>query len=171
VNPIHSEDAGGTGRATADPAHSTHSSAREKVLEHAFISELLRALWREGIRNLEVLRSEVDGHGYDLMVGYGSILRPIQLKASYDGAKTRSANVHTGIAGKPGDIVGTLILPAPRTMDAGLCDANLTSGWVRVSLKSDLISEDRRISDVSLLVPQRVEDDASESSFRLSRKQ
>ena len=31
-----------------DPVHSTHSSGREKVLEHIFLGDLLRALWRIG---------------------------------------------------------------------------------------------------------------------------
>jgi hypothetical protein len=44
------------------------------------------------------------------------MLRPIQLKASYQGAKTRSANVHTGIAEKPGGCVIWLIFD-PATLE------------------------------------------------------
>jgi hypothetical protein len=32
------------------PVEAAHSSAREKVLEHLFVGELLRCLWRRGIR-------------------------------------------------------------------------------------------------------------------------
>ena len=50
------------------PVEAAHSSAREKVLEHLFVGELLRCLWRRGIRNMEVLRAEVDMGGYDLVM-------------------------------------------------------------------------------------------------------
>ena len=36
--------------------HSTDSSLREKVIEHLFVGELLRSLWRKGVRDIEVLR-------------------------------------------------------------------------------------------------------------------
>ena len=41
--------------------HTVNSSTREKVLEHLFVGDLLRCLWRRGARDIEVLRAEVDG--------------------------------------------------------------------------------------------------------------
>ena len=41
----------------ADPAHYAESSARENLIEHVFLGELLRGLWRKNVRDLEVLRS------------------------------------------------------------------------------------------------------------------
>src|SRR6266446_4097526 len=48
-----------------DPAHYAESSARENLIEHVFLGELLRGLWRKNVRDLEVLRPEVDNGGYD----------------------------------------------------------------------------------------------------------
>jgi len=44
-------------------------------MEHLFIGELLRHLWLQGIRDVEVLRAEVDCGGFDLVVECGGILR------------------------------------------------------------------------------------------------
>ena len=68
--------------------HSEHSSNREKLLEHLFIGEVLRCLWRKGIATAEFLRPEVDSGGYDLVIDCNSILRHIQLKSSHREAKT-----------------------------------------------------------------------------------
>ena len=46
--------------------HSLHSVLREVILEHLLIGELLRVLWRRGITDAEILRSEFDAGGYDL---------------------------------------------------------------------------------------------------------
>ncbi|WP_292295075.1 hypothetical protein [Marivita sp.] len=44
-------------------AHYTHSTLRERIAEHVFVGEALRTLWRLGIHDVEVLRSEFDAHG------------------------------------------------------------------------------------------------------------
>lgn len=87
------------------PVESAHSSAREKVLEHLFVGELLRCLWRRGIRNMEVLRAEVDMGGYDLVVEVKGVLRYIQLKSSHRTAATASVPVNINLEGKPGGCV------------------------------------------------------------------
>jgi hypothetical protein len=53
-----------------DPAHFAESSARENLIEHVFLGELLRGLWRKNVRDLEVLRPEVDSGGYDLALEF-----------------------------------------------------------------------------------------------------
>jgi len=63
--------------------HSTHSSGREKVLEHIFLGDLLRALWRMGVHDTQVLRPEVDRNGYEFMLGHERIRRSVQLKSTY----------------------------------------------------------------------------------------
>jgi hypothetical protein len=65
--------------------HSTHSSGREKVLEHIFLGDLLRALWRMGVHDTQVLRPEVDRNGYEFMLGHERIRRSVQLKSTYRG--------------------------------------------------------------------------------------
>jgi hypothetical protein len=88
-----------------DPGHSRHSSLRANILEHVFLAELLRALWTAGHRQIEVLRSEVDSAGYDVVVVCDGITRYIQLKSSHRLAKTRRVDVNTRIVTKQGGCV------------------------------------------------------------------
>ena len=69
------------------------SSYRESLLEHLFIGELLRHLWLNGVHRVEVLHSEVDGAGYDVVVECNSVMRHIQLKATGQGRKRGNVNV------------------------------------------------------------------------------
>jgi len=87
------------------PVESVYSSAREKVLEHLFVGELLRCLWKRGIRNMEVLRAEVDMGGYDLVVEANKVLRYIQLKSSHRLAATANVPVNVNLEGKPGGCI------------------------------------------------------------------
>src|SRR5665811_595966 len=59
----------------ADPSHYSESSARENLIEHVFLGELLRGLWRKNVRDLEVLRPEVDSGGYDLALEFRGLNR------------------------------------------------------------------------------------------------
>ena len=79
-------------------AHFRHSSLREKVVEHLFIGEALRTLWREGLFDVEILRSEFDAFGYDLVVERGPITRHVQLKAGL--AKPGGISVSEALAAK-----------------------------------------------------------------------
>ena len=81
--------------------HSTESSLREKIIEHLFVGDLLRCLWRRGDRNVEVLRPEVDRGGYDLVLEVNGITRHIQLKSSHREAATSQINAHVNLARKP----------------------------------------------------------------------
>src|SRR4051794_272396 len=73
-----------------EAVHSTHSSAREKVLEHLFIGDLLRALWCLGIHDVQVLRPEVDRNGYEFMIGCNGTHRSVQLKTTRKGGKAQA---------------------------------------------------------------------------------
>ena len=84
-----------------DLSHALHSSLREKVLEHLFIGDLLRSLWRQGRRDIEVLRAEIDFAGYDLVLECNGVLRHIQLKSSHHRATTRVVKVSLNLAAKP----------------------------------------------------------------------
>ena len=77
------------------------SSCLEKVLEHRFVAELTSALWLQGVTDFEVLRSEVDSHGYDLVIEAGGVLRHIQLKDMVQGGKRRDVSINFRLAGKP----------------------------------------------------------------------
>jgi len=84
-----------------DKTHSTESKLRESVIEHLFLGELTRTLWCQGKRDIEILRSEVDNSGYDVVVGCNGIMRYIQLKSSYAGAKTSRIGVNLRLKNKP----------------------------------------------------------------------
>lgn len=98
--------------------HFVHASAREKLLEHLFVGDLLRCLWRHGKLDFEVLRSEVDSSGYDLVLEFNSVLRHIQLKSSYRGAKTRDVKINSALARKPSGCVVWMFFE-PTTMELG----------------------------------------------------
>jgi hypothetical protein len=78
-----------------DALHYADASAREKLVEHVFLGDLLRALWLRKIADVSVLRPEVDSGGYDLALEYRGIVRHVQLKSSHRHAKRASitANV------------------------------------------------------------------------------
>lgn len=101
-----------------EPAHFLDSGLREKVIEHLFVGDLLRCLWRQGVRDIEVLRAEVDRAGYDLVLEAAGIMRHVQFKASYQGAKTARVGIHTDLASKPGGCV-IWIWFNPETMELG----------------------------------------------------
>jgi hypothetical protein len=84
--------------------HSTHSSLRERIVEHGFVGDALRALWRHEIINVEVLRSEFDAHGYDLVMTRGHIVRHIQLKTGQSKTPGR-VSVALTLAAKPSGCV------------------------------------------------------------------
>jgi len=84
-----------------ETAHFLESSLREKVIEHLFVGDLLRCLWRKGVHDIEILRAEVDRAGYDLVLESNGILRHVQLKASYRSAKTSQVGINVNLARKP----------------------------------------------------------------------
>jgi hypothetical protein len=92
--------------------HSLDSSLRERVIEHLFVGDLLRTLWRAGRRDVEVLRAEVDMGGYDLAIESGGALRHVQLKASHRGARTAQVAVSVKLAAKPSGCVVWVIFDA-----------------------------------------------------------
>ena len=88
-----------------NPVHSTHSSGREKVLEHIFLGDLLRALWRMGVHDVQVLRPEVDRNGYEFMLGHERIRRSVQLKSTYRGGKANEVTVNRHLENEPSGCV------------------------------------------------------------------
>jgi hypothetical protein len=86
-------------------AHSSDSSLREQALGHLFLGQLLAFMWRNGARDIEVLKSEVDRGGYDVVLESSSIIRHIQLKSSFRGSKVREVDVSTKLLCKPGGCI------------------------------------------------------------------
>jgi len=86
-------------------AHSRDSSLREQALGHRFLAELLSLMWRDGRRDIEVLKSEIDRAGYDIVLEANGIIRHAQLKSSFIGSKVREVSVNTKLLAKPGGCV------------------------------------------------------------------
>src|SRR4051812_11990180 len=102
VGPHGTDEIAGAG---IGPVHSTHSSAREKVLEHIFLGDLLRALWCMGVHEVQVLRPEVDRNGYEFVVGCNGIRRSIQLKTIRRGGKAQAVTVNRRLEMEPSGCV------------------------------------------------------------------
>ncbi len=99
-------------------AHSRQSSYREALLEHLFVGALLRTLWCAGPIPAEVMKPQVDDAGYDLVVEANGVIRHIQLKSSFRGAKTASQKVHLRLGEKPSGCVIWVVFE-PETLDLG----------------------------------------------------
>jgi hypothetical protein len=80
---------------------STHSSFYEQLIEHLFISEVLQEMRFRFNQWPEVLKSEIDASGYDLVIESNKVIRHIQLKASYIGSKSNSVTLNTSLSEKP----------------------------------------------------------------------
>ncbi|MDI3812011.1 hypothetical protein QK414_29225 [Pseudomonas aeruginosa] len=85
--------------------HTEHSSYREKLVEHLFVSELLKESWRLDRCDLEVAKPEVDNAGYDLILEAHGVIRHVQLKASFIGSSTSKQNLHVRLGNKPSGCV------------------------------------------------------------------
>jgi len=81
--------------------HFTHSTLRERIVEHVFVGDVLRTLWRLGVSDVEILRPEFDAHGYDVVMSRGSIVRHVQLKTQAAG----KVSVSRALAEKPSGCV------------------------------------------------------------------
>lgn len=85
--------------------HSIHSSYREMVLEHLFVGEVMRYCWRNGLPRIEMLKSQVDNSGYDIVLEANGIMRHIQLKSSHVNAATPGVDINTELRNKPSGCV------------------------------------------------------------------
>lgn len=82
------------------------SRYREKIIEHIFISELMQAMARRG-KKIELLRTDTDMFGYDLMVKWKKRFKYIQLKGKTKKGGAVKFNIHQSLI-KNDD--GTIIL-------------------------------------------------------------
>jgi hypothetical protein len=101
-----------------DPAHFAESSARENLIEHVFLGELLRGLWRKNVRDLEVLRPEVDSGGYDLALEFRGLTRHMQLKSSFAGARRSEVTASVKLLERPSACI-LWIFVDPHTVSLG----------------------------------------------------
>jgi hypothetical protein len=98
------------------PVSALKSSFYEQLVEHVFISEVLQEAWYRHRKAVEVLRSEVDASGYDVVLECNGILRHVQLKTSADDSRTGVQKVNVALAQKPsGCVVWLLRVEDPET--------------------------------------------------------
>ena len=106
-----------SGAHTTGKSHYLRSSYRESLVEHLFVGSLLKHFWNRDDYNVEVLKPQVDDAGYDLVIEHGGVIRHVQLKATFKGAKTAHVNLNAHLAEKPSGCVVAVVLD-PETLDA-----------------------------------------------------
>lgn len=84
---------------------SIYSSYREMLLEHLFAGAIMKHLWLKGYSRLELLKSQVDDSGYDLILEANNVVRHIQLKSSHIESTTSRVNINVALARKPSGCV------------------------------------------------------------------
>lgn len=80
------------------------STAREKVLEHRLVSDLAVLMLQRGVP-LDILRSEYDAQGYDVVFEAGGIIRHVQLKATRNGGKRKHVDINVRLRARPSGCV------------------------------------------------------------------
>jgi hypothetical protein len=75
------------------------------VLEHLFVGEVMRYCWRAGLPRIEMLKSQVDNSGYDIVLEAHGVMRHIQLKSSHVDAATAVVGINIELANKPSGCV------------------------------------------------------------------
>ena len=61
----------------------------------------MRGLWRKNVRDLEILRPEVDSGGYDLALECRGIVRHVQLKSAHGDAKRAAITANVKLIDRP----------------------------------------------------------------------
>ncbi len=91
------------------PDHSyLKSTFYEQLVEHVFIAEVLQEAWYRFGKTVEVLRSEVDASGYDVVFECNGILRHVQLKTSKPDKKG-TLPINVALSEKPSGCVVWLL--------------------------------------------------------------
>ncbi len=98
------------------------STFYEQLVEHVFISEVLQEVWYSFGMTVEVLRSEVDASGYDVMFECNHVLRHVQLKTSKPDAKADGQKVNLALAEKPSGCIVWIL----RQEDLATCRMSLS---------------------------------------------
>jgi len=95
-----------------ETSHYLHSTLRERIVERVFVGDALRWLWQRNVTDVEVLRSEFDAGGYDLVMSYRKIVRHIQFKTTMVNGKAASIKASLKLMDKPsGCIIWIIVTP------------------------------------------------------------
>jgi hypothetical protein len=90
--------------------HFRNSVLREVIVEHLLVGKLLQRLWQRGIADAEILHSEFDAGGYDLVLSWRTVTRHIQLKTKLREGRTARVSVGLNLATKPSGCVIWIVL-------------------------------------------------------------
>src|SRR5882762_6085158 len=71
---------------------SADSSLREQALGHLFLGQLLAFIWPNRVREIQLLKSEVDGGGHAVVSEANFTIRRVPLKSSCRGSKVGELN-------------------------------------------------------------------------------
>ena len=93
-----------------ETSHYLHSTLRERIVEHVFVGDALRWLWQRNVTDVEVLRSELDAGGYDLVMSYRKIVRHIQFKTTMVNGKAASIKASLKLMDKPSGCIIWIIV-------------------------------------------------------------
>jgi hypothetical protein len=93
-----------------DNSHFIHSVLRERIVEHVFVGDAPRRLWQRGVMEVEVLRSEFDAGGDDLVMSYQKVVRHIRFKSIMEHGKAASVKVSLKLMEKPSGCVIWIVL-------------------------------------------------------------
>jgi len=89
----------------SDEQHYAESQRRENLVEHCVVAELLQDAWLRRHQSLDILRSEVDAAGYDLVLTCNGVTRHVQLKSSKSDAAAGSQPINGRLADVPSGCV------------------------------------------------------------------
>jgi len=93
-----------------ETSHYLYSTLRERIVEHVFVGDALRWLWQRNVTDVEVLRSEFDAGGYDLVMSYRKIVRHIQFKTTMVNGKAASIKASLKLMDKPSGCIIWIIV-------------------------------------------------------------
>lgn len=94
----------------ANSASYLKSNFFEQLVEHVFVSEILQEAWFGYNKTVEVLRSEVDSSGYDLVLECNGVSRHVQLKTTRPESKTAYQKINIALQEKPSGCVVWIIM-------------------------------------------------------------
>lgn len=81
------------------------SQRRENLVEHCLIAELLQDAWLRRGQSLDILRSEVDAAGYDLVFSCNKVTRHVQVKSSKSDSRAGFQPINGRLADVPSGCV------------------------------------------------------------------
>ena len=80
-----------------------------KLIEHRFIADIMMIAWYKHQATVEILRSEIDVSGYDIIMSYKNIKRHIQLKSSIAGGRTVQQRINISLLEKENPCIVWLV--------------------------------------------------------------